>query len=142
MSNDEVTEVGVKELSVFAGFTNSELLRIREYMNIEDITVDDLVRNKPMVIPNTLGASVTSEPGAVVKYTKPDPNERFLVLHITTGYGKRYTCKTVGQLAEFVSNYKRVKNRKRDEDVPISLGWGRMSQQEYEHVPECEFFSK
>ncbi len=75
--------------------------------------------------------------------TEPaDPNKKSLVIHMTTGYGKRYTCRTVAQLEEFLDNYKIAKKRKRDEDIDIMLGFGRMTQAEYDLVPECEFFKK
>lgn len=69
-------------------------------------------------------------------------NEKMLVLHLVTSFGKRYTCRTVAELETFIDNYKREKNLKRDEDVDIQIGFGRMTQAEYDNIPACKYFIK
>ena len=71
-----------------------------------------------------------------------DPNKKIIVLNITTGFGKTFTCRTAEQLGQFIDNYKAEKRLKRDEDVNIQIGYGRMNQAEYDQVPECKYFSK
>jgi len=73
---------------------------------------------------------------------KPDPKHKFIVLNITTSYGKRYTCRTVEELQTFIDNYKEDKKFKRDEDINIDIGWGRMNEEEYGYVPACKYFIK
>ncbi len=74
--------------------------------------------------------------------TTPDPNKKIIVLNITTGFGKVFTCRTAEQLGQFIDNYKAEKRLKRDEDVNIQIGYGRMNQAEYDQVPECKYFDK
>ena len=71
-----------------------------------------------------------------------DPNKKILVLHITTSFGKRYTCRTVEELANYIDNVKKEKKLKRDEDVDIQLGFGRMTQAAYDSLPACKYFIK
>jgi hypothetical protein len=73
---------------------------------------------------------------------KIDPNKKNIVLHITTNFGKTFTCRTAEQLGQFIDNYKADKKLKRDEDVNIQIGYGRMTQAEYDQVPECKYFDK
>lgn len=82
--------------------------------------------------------------------TKPDPDVKFVVLHITTNFGKHYTCRTVEQLETFIDNRLAAlranpanKNRKiRDEDVGIQIGFGRMTESQYGQIPACKYFIK
>ena len=71
-----------------------------------------------------------------------DPNAKILVLHITTSFGKRYTCRTVDELKLYIDNIKTEKKLKRDEDVDIMLGFGRITQSEYAKIPACKYFIK
>ena len=73
---------------------------------------------------------------------KTPTHEKFVVLHIITGFGKIFTCRTAEQLGRFIDNYKAEKKLKRDEDVNIQIGYGRMTQAEYDLVPECKYFDK
>ncbi len=69
-------------------------------------------------------------------------DNKILVLHITTSFGKCYTCRTVEELETYIDNIKKEKNLKRDEDVDIQLGFGRMTQAEYDRIPACKYFIK
>ncbi len=71
-----------------------------------------------------------------------DGQEIINILHITTSFGKRYTCRTVDELALFYKNYKKAKNLKRDEDVDIQIGFGRMTRAAYDNIPACKYFIK
>jgi len=75
-----------------------------------------------------------------IKY--PEPRMKHLVLNITTSFGKRYTCRTVEELETYIENVKVEKKLKRDEDVDIQLGFGRMTEAEYGQVPACKYFIK
>ena len=73
---------------------------------------------------------------------KTDPNAKFIVLTLTNIYGKTFTCRTVEELDTFFTNYTADKSIKRDEDIGVSLGWGRMTETEYGRVPACKYFIK
>ncbi len=80
----------------------------------------------------------------ILQYPPPAkaPHEKSVVLHITTSFGKRYTCRTMDELEIFIDNYKIDKKRKRDEDVDITIGFGRMTEEAYAQVPACKYFIK
>ena len=80
----------------------------------------------------------------ILQYPKPDkfPHEKVLVLHITTSFGKRYTCRTVEQLETYIDNIKKEKKLKRDEEVDIQIGFGRMTRAAYDSLPACKYFIK
>ncbi len=85
----------------------------------------------------------TWEGGKFYPRSEPaDPNKKILVLHITTSFGKRYTCRTVEALEIFIDNYKADKKFKRDEDVNIELGFGRVTQEAYDAILACKYFIK
>ena len=91
-----------------------------------------------------LGSRRINDDGEPEVYIKKvaDPNKKIIVLNITTGFGKMFTCRTAEQLGQFIDNYKAEKKLKRDEDVNIQIGYGRMNQAEYDQVPECKYFDK
>ena len=80
--------------------------------------------------------------GGLLQYPAPakPPHEKFIVINITTSYGKQYTCRTVADLETFIVNYMKEKKFKRDEDVNIQIGWSRMNEEEFGMVPACKYF--
>lgn len=77
--------------------------------------------------------------GKVIDVHRTEP---ILVLHITTSFGKRYTCRTVEELEAYIDNVKAEKKLKRDEDVDVMIGFGRMTQAAYDKRPACKYFIK
>ena len=86
--------------------------------------------------------SFKTEDGKVEDVHRTDPDKKSLVLHITTTFGKHYTCRTVEELETWIDNFKAEKKLKRDEDVGIQIGFGRMTESEYAQVPACKYFIK
>ncbi len=74
--------------------------------------------------------------------TIDDQGRNILVLHITTSFGKQYTCRTVEELETYIDNVKKEKKLTRDEDVDIQIGFGRMTQTAYGQLPACKYFIK
>lgn len=74
-------------------------------------------------------------------------NKKILVLHLTTSFGKHYTCRTVDELETYIDNIKKEIKRKRgrnvrDEDIDLQIGFGRMTQAAYDTIPACKYFIK
>lgn len=113
----------------------------------ECITLDDQVESIKVMVEDVAKNggeySFKSVEGQITDvHKRVDPNQKIIVLNITTGFGKVFTCRTAEQLGQFIDNYKAEKKLKRDEDVNIQIGYGRMNQAEYDQVPECKYFDK
>ena len=124
MTFDEFCVEFAKGDKTLIGFTVNELINMRCYL---ESTVQT---------PETLIARLDRDPQLA------DPDAKFVVIHLSNSFGKRWTCRTIEQLDIFLTNYKSEKKRKRDEDIDITLGWGRMTEAEYAQVPACKYFIK
>lgn len=86
------------------------------------------------------------QPSLPKEMEAPDPNKMIFVLHLVNPFGKRETCRTVEAIENYVTNYKLMKSKPgrkcRDEDIPLQICFGRMTEIEYSRLPACHLFNE